>query len=237
VSYYERSSLKSEQYRSLRTRLISANTQNEHQVFAVSSAVPREGKTVTSVNLGFSLAEIPHLKVLIVDGDFRQGRVSKLTNVEDKPGMADLLQGNATFEEVVRPSPIPNLSIIPAGKTGGRSATELLSRKTSRATFDRIRREFHYTVVDTPPANALADIGIIGQMSTGVIFVIRMHRTPEPLARRAIKHIQSYNVPIIGGLLVGEDASSTGYGKQYNYYRYYKYYADTDGSQENTTDD
>lgn len=222
VAYYERSSLKSEQYRSLRTRLLNANPRDEHRIFAISSAVPREGKSVTSANLGFSFGEIPHLKVLIVDGDLRQARMSRLLNVAKSPGLADYLQGHVAFQDIIQPTPLPNLFFVAAGKTRGKSATELLSRKTSEAAFLRFRKDFHYTIVDTPPATTVADVRVIGRMTNGVIFVIRMNRTPEPLARRAIKHILSNNVPIIGGLVIAEDDRTSGYGRQYSYYKYYK---------------
>ncbi len=220
VSYYQRSSLRSEEYRSLRTRLLSANPRREHRAFAISSAVPKEGKSVTTVNLGFCLAEIPHLKVLIADCDFRQSKLGELLNIDSKVGLADLLQGRATFDEVVHATPLPNLFYVPGGRTQGRSATELLSRDSARVAFERFRKDFNYTVVDTPPATAVADVGIIGQMTFGIIFVVRMNRTPEPVARRAIKHIMNNNVSIIGSLLIGDDEPVSGYGRQYGYYAY-----------------
>ncbi len=222
VAYYAPSSVRSEQYRTLRTRLISGNTRNENRVFAVTSAVPREGKSVTTTNLAFTLAEIPHLKVLIVDGDLRQGRIARMLNTKSSPGLADVLRGEAGIDDAVQPTPLPNLFVIPAGRTRGRSATELLSRKIARSVFTRFQREYQYTIVDTPPATTVADIGVIGQMTSGVLFVIRMHRTAEPIARHAIKHILGNNIKILGGLLIGENDPSSGYGRRYNYYPYYQ---------------
>ncbi len=222
VSYYDRSSIVCEQYRGLRTRLMSANPTQEHRIFGVSSAVPREGKSVTTANLGFCFAEIPDLKVLIVDGDFRQASLARLLNIDQEPGLADMLCGQATYDDVVRPTPLPNLFFVPAGRTRGRSATELFSGRTAKATFARFHREFAYTIVDTPPAATVSDVGIIGQMTSGIIFVVRVSRTPEPIARRAIRHVLNNNVPILGALVIGEDEPSAGYGKQYGYYPYGK---------------
>lgn len=216
VAYYERSSVRSEQYRSLRTRLMTGNARQQHRVIGITSAVPREGKSVTAANLAFSIAEIPHFKTLIVDGDFRQARLAKLLNIDATVGLADVLRGCTTLERVIKPTPLPNLFFMPAGRTRGNSATELLSRQTARAAFARFQRDYHYTIVDTPPATTVADVGIIGQMTFGVIFVVRMHRTSEPMARHAIKHILNNNVRILGGLLIGEDDPSSGYGRQYN---------------------
>lgn len=222
VCYYDRSSMVSEQYRALRTRLLSANPYHEHRVYAISSAVPKEGRSVTAVNLAFSLAEVRHLKTLIVDGDFRHSSLAKLLNTKKGPGLADVLQDKAAYEDVVRPTPVPNLFFVAAGETHGRSAPDLLSTRVAQATLGRFQKEFHYTIVDTPPATTFADVGILGQMTSGVILVIRMHRTPEPLARRAIKHLTNNNIPIIGSVVIGDDDAMGGYGRQYRYYRYYK---------------
>jgi len=222
ISYYAKSSMVAEQYRSLRTRLISGNPYHEHRVFAITSAIPKEGKSVTTVNLGFSFAEIPQLKILMVDGDFRHTSLAKLLSGKRSPGLADLLRDKAGYEDVIQPTPVPGLFFLAAGRTNGCSAAELFSTRAARAVFARFQKDFHYTIVDTPPATTVADVGIIGQMTSGVIFVVRMHRTPEPLAKRAIKHLVNNNVPIIGGLVIGDNDPAGGYGYQYGYYRYYR---------------
>lgn len=230
VPFYERSSLVTEQYRSLRTRLLSQNPNYEHRIIAITSAVPKEGKSVTTLNLGCILAEIRHLKVLVVDGDFRRSSLAHMLNQPTGPGLADALDGRATFEEIVRPTPIPNLSFIAAGSTGGRPAAELLTAASASSAFRRMQNEFHYTIVDTPPATTVTDVGIIGQMCTGVVVIVRLHRTLEGAAKRAVRLLQVNNIPIIGCLLVGRDAPAAGYygygygygyGYRYNYYRYY----------------
>lgn len=232
VPFYERSSLVTEQYRSLRTRLLSQNPNYEHRVIAITSAVPKEGKSVTTLNLGCTLAEIRHLKVLVVDGDFRRSTLAHMLNQPTGPGLAEVLAGEASYEEVVRPTPIPNLSFVAAGATKSRSAAELLTSATALPVFRRMQNEFHYTIVDTPPATTVTDVGIIGQMCTGVIVIVRLHKTHEGAAKRAVRLLQVNNIPLIGCLLVGRDApgSRYGYGNgyyynyRYNYYRYYDYY-------------
>lgn len=230
VPFYERSSLITEQYRSLRTRLLSQNPNYEHRIIAITSAIPKEGKSVTTLNLGCILAEIRHLKVLVIDGDFRRSSLSYLLNQPPGPGLADVLNGEATYEQVIRKTPIPNLMFIPAGSTNGRSPAELLTAASASPTFRRMQNDFHYTIVDTPPATTVTDVGIIGQMCTGVIVIIRLNRTHEAAAKRAIRLLQVNNIPIIGSLLVGRDSLGGrygyGYGYRYNYYRYYDYIKD-----------
>jgi len=228
VPFHERSSLITEQYRSLRTRLLSQNPNYEHRVIAITSAVPKEGKSVTTLNLGCILAEIRHLNVLVIDGDFRRSSLATMLNQAEGPGLAEVLGGRAEFEQVVRSTPIPNLKFIPAGHTHKRSAAELLAAAAAKPVFRRLQNEYHYVIVDTPPATTVTDVGIIGQLCTGVILVVRLHRTDEQAAKRAARLLSANNIPVMGCLLVGRDGPpgryGYGYGYAYNYYRYYRYY-------------
>ena len=230
IPFYEPSALVTEQYRSLRTRLLSQNPGYEHRVIAITSAVPKEGKSVTTLNLACVLAEIRHLRVLVVDGDFRRSSLAHMLNQPDRPGLAEVLNGELAYEEAIRDTPIPNLKFIAAGSTHRRSAAELLTEASAPNTFKRMRDEFHYTIVDTPPATTVTDVGIIGQMCTGVVLLVRLNRTHEAAAKRAVRLLQVNNIPIIGCMVVGRDMPvgaygyGYGYGYYYNYYRYYNHY-------------
>jgi len=220
VAHYEPSGVISEQYRGLRTRLLTQNPDNEHRILAITSSLPRDGKSITALNMAFIMAEIRHLKVLVVDGDFRRSSLADMLNVDPSPGLADVLRGEAELDEVIRPTPSANLCFAAAGKTHGRSAAEILSSTRAARAFAQLRNRFHYTIVDTPPASTVSDVGIIGQYCNGVVMVVRLHSTPEPAAKRAVRVLQANNIPILGTILVGRAASAGGYG----YYRYYRYY-------------
>ena len=238
VPFYERSSLVTEQYRSLRTRLLSANPNYEHRIMAITSAVPKEGKSVTTLNLGCIFAEIRHLRVLVVDGDFRRSSLAHMLNQPAGPGLADVLAGDTTLDRVIQSTPYPNLSFVPAGSTKGRSAAELLTASSAKAAFKRFQDEYHFTIVDTPPATTVTDVGIIGQMCHGVIAIVRLHRTHEAAAKRAVRLLQVNNIPILGCLLVGRDAPACGYyGYGYGYrYNYYRHYDSVAGSKSKSSD-
>jgi protein-tyrosine kinase len=229
VPYYDPSSLITEQYRSLRTRLLSGNPQYEHRLIAVTSGAPREGKSVTTLNLSCTLAEIRHLKVLAVDGDFRRSSLASMLNQPGGPGLAEVLSGEVKYEDVIRKTPIPNLYFISAGSTNDRSAAELLTAANTRHIFKRMQNDFHYAIIDTPPATTVTDVGIIGQMCSGVIVIVRMNHSHEAVAKRAVRLLQVNNVSILGCLIIGREASMGrygyyGYGYGYYYNRYYDYY-------------
>lgn len=230
IPFYEPSALVTEQYRSLRTRLLSQNPNYEHRVIAITSAIPKEGKSVTTLNLACVLAEIRHLRVLVVDGDFRRSSLAHMLNQPNGPGLAEVLNGERSYEEVIRDTPVSNLKFVAAGSTHRRSAAELLTDASTTTTFKRMRDEFHYVLVDTPPATTVTDVGIIGQLCSGVILLVRLNRTHEAAAKRAVRLLQVNNIPIIGCMIVGRDTPvgaygyGYGYGYYYNYYRYYNHY-------------
>lgn len=224
VPFYDSSSLISEQYRSLRTRLLSGNPHYEHRVVAITSGAPREGKSVTTLNLAATLAEVRHLKVLAVDGDFRRSSLAGMLNQPEGPGLADVLAGDASYEEVIRATTIPNLYFMPAGSTKTRSAAELLACATAKPTVARMQNDFHYTLIDTPPATTVTDVGIIGQMCSGVIVIVRMNRSHEAVTKQAVKLLQVNNIPILGCLIVGRETATGRYGYANVYQRYYDQY-------------
>jgi len=226
VAYYDSSSMIAEQYRSLRTRLLSMNPANEPQVLAITSAVPREGKSVTALNLALILSEIQHMRVLVIDGDFRRSSLARLLNQPGGPGLADTLRGQAPLESIIQPTVMPNLMFIPAGKMGNRSAADLLSSEALARMLRKLQTQYQCIIIDTPPATTVTDVGIIGQLCHAVVMVIRMNRTPGPVVRRAVRMLQVNNIPVAGCVLVGRNERNTRYGYYYGYYPYYRYYND-----------
>jgi tyrosine-protein kinase Etk/Wzc len=190
----------------------------------VTSAVPKEGKSVTAANLALIMGEIQHMRTVLIDGDFRRGSLARLLNQDAKPGLADHLQGKAGLDAIVQPTVLDNVSFIAAGKMGNRGAAEILSSQNMAATFRRLQTQYQYVIVDTPPATTVTDVGVIGQLCHSVIMVIRMNRTPGAVVRRAVRMLQVNNIPVAGCVLVGKNERNARYGYYYGYYPYSRYY-------------
>jgi len=188
VHFHKPHSQIAEKYRSARARLLNSNPAYKAQILAVSSSKSQEGKTVSTANLGFSFAELRNLQTAIIDLDFRGRGLTRLFKVENQCLSA------------VR----SNLYLIPTGTVGDSSPTELLTNGRASGFIRQLRELFHYTLVDTPPINAVADIGLIGPLCNGVIMVVRMNSTPEPAVQQSVYSLKSNNIPIVGSLLVGE---------------------------------
>lgn len=203
VALHDSASTIAERYRSARTRLLTGNPEGGARVFAVTSSLPKEGKTVTTANLGFSLSELRHLRVAIIDGDFRQRGLSRLFGVQDQPGLAEVIRGEKALADVCLPVVRSNLYLVPSGNVQNMSPSELLASPLVTAAFKEINDRFHYGLIDAPPTNTVADIGLIAPLCHSVVIVIRLSRTPEPLLRRCVRMLQANHVAIAGSILVG----------------------------------
>lgn len=199
VAWTDRSSQIAEQYRAARTWLVSRTKPGERNCIAVTSSISREGKSVTTANLAVTLAEIRHLRVLAMDGDLRGGVLGGLFGVPSSPGLADLLIGRCSLSEVLVKTALPNLWVMPAGRTGDPSGVaELLNSKALARTMEQIRERYDYILVDTPPVQRLADVGVIGALCTGIIMVVRMHKTPAHQVRQSVSWLQLNRLNVIG---------------------------------------
>jgi protein-tyrosine kinase len=192
----------SEKYRSVRTRLLTANANGAMRLLGVTSAAPKEGKTTSVANLGFGLAELRHLRVLMVDLDLRMRGLSALMGAAEEPGICEVLRGERSLAEVCRPAVRTNLYLLTAGDPQGASPSELLAGPAAIDLFRQIQERFQYTLIDTPAA-AVADIGLIAPLCQAVMMVIRMNSTPETLVRRSVQMLQANRVPIAGCILAG----------------------------------
>jgi capsular exopolysaccharide synthesis family protein len=218
VVFHDPGSPIAERYRSARTRLVTGNPGGSARVFAVTSSQPREGKTVTTANLGFSLAELRHLRVAMIDCDFRRRGLSTLFNVKDRPGIAEVIRGERTLADVCVPVVRDNLFLVPTGDPGSISPSELLTGARAVAVFREINERFHYGLIDTPPTDTTADIGLIAPLCHSVVIVLRMSRTPEHLLRRCVRMLQANHVEIAGSILVGYCEKTMGYTDTHDYY-------------------
>jgi capsular exopolysaccharide synthesis family protein len=209
VCVYERWSSVTEQYRAIRTWLLRRNTVVEHACLAITSAMPREGKSVTTANLAVAMAEVRHINVLAVDCDFRGSSLSEFFAIPNSPGLADVLAGRATLAEAIAKTPVGNLFVLPAGQCQDRNPTELLNSPMAARAFDQIRERHHYVLVDTPPVQRLSDVGVIGALCSGILMVVRMHKTPSPLVRQSLHWLQSNNLNVVGCIAAACETSDT----------------------------
>lgn len=203
VALHDPSGEIAEKYRSVRTRLLTNNPTGCPRTHVVTSSIAKEGKTVTTANLAFSLAELRHLRVAAVDLDFRSRGLSRLLGKEDQPGVAEVIRGEKALSQVCIPAVRENLYFVPAGDPGEDGAADLLTHPGLKAMLRELNERFHYSLLDAPSVQQTADIGLIGPLCHSVLLVVRMNRTPESLVSRSVKTLQANRVSIAGCILAG----------------------------------
>jgi capsular exopolysaccharide synthesis family protein len=208
----------SEQYRMLRTGLKIQMAKENAKVILISSSTHSEGKTLTAVNLAYSLAEDGKTKVALVDADLRRGKVSDYLGFKTAGGLTELLSEDLSPQQVMVRNSVPNLFILPRGKVSKRAA-ELVGSRKFHYLIQGLRAQFDYIIVDAPPILATADAGIMAPEADGVLFIIQIGRTPKSIVAHAHTLFKQAAVKMFGYVLTNVEFQAADY-KYYNYNYY-----------------
>jgi capsular exopolysaccharide synthesis family protein len=212
-----------ESYRKLMTNLMYSASRPGLRVVVVTSASAGEGKTTTSANLAVAFAQQGR-RVALVDADLRRARIHDVFGLGLEPGLTDLLVGNATLEQGIRPSGIAGLSIIPAG-TLPPNPLEFLGGERMRDLLGTLRERFDVVLIDTPPVLVTADAALMGVQADGVVLVVRAGKSERAAARHAVQQIVHLGGRMLGAVLNDPDARTPRYGRYGDYSSGYGYTA------------
>jgi capsular exopolysaccharide synthesis family protein len=226
-----------ESYRALRTSLLLSHLGAPPKVIMVTSALPQEGKTTTSINCSVVLAQ-KGVRVLLVDADLRRPSIHKTLGMGPRSGLSNVLTGSTTLEQVIaRPAILPNLHVLPAG-TPPPNPAELLASPNMRDVLAQLREQYDHIVLDTPPSLSVTDAVVLSQRADAVVLVIRSGQTTKQALRRSRDILARVNAKVVGVLLNAVDLSSPDYYYYYEYQgKYSRYYQDEDSSEHDTQDD
>ncbi len=148
ISHLRPNSEAAECYRSLRTSILLSTVDNPPKVIVVTSPLPQEGKTTTSVNCAIVLAQRGS-RVLLVDADLRRPGVHLAFGFDRELGLSTLLTGTTPMESVVRSyPPVANLHILPSGPPPAHPA-ELLDASKMRSLIAQWRKDYDHVIIDT----------------------------------------------------------------------------------------
>ena len=177
----------SEAVRTLRTSIEMSAIEGSSKVVQVTSSLPGEGKTTTSLMLAASFSE-SGLKTLIIDADLRNPSVSRYFDLDKEVGVVDLVLNQANAENPIRFNKAHGLWVLPAGVNSKRSG-DLLSFDRVRKLIERYRPTYDCIVIDGPPVGQVVDGRIIASLVDKVIFVVKWGMTDREMVRENIKLI------------------------------------------------
>jgi capsular exopolysaccharide synthesis family protein len=226
-AFYRPKSIEAEAYRGIRTALYFSMRGENHKVIQITSPDMGDGKSTLISNLAVSIAQTGK-KVLLVDADFRRPRIHKVFGITAKVGLASVINSETEIADAIRPTVIPNLSILPCGPHPDNPA-ELLTQPRFKELLDLLREQYDFVLIDTPPILAVTDPCVVVPHVNGVVLTIRIGKNVRMHATRAKEILSGLGANVLGVVVneVNLNASSDyGYaGYRYGYGYTYKYYS------------
>ncbi len=204
-----------ESYRALRTNVTFVGAEKPLQFIAVTSPGPREGKSTTAINLALTLAQSGRPTIL-VDGDLRRSTIHRAFGLAQEPGLTDILVGGVSATEGIRPEVAERLDLLPSGSTPP-NPSELLGSSAMDALIKKLRHDYEYVIMDTPPTLPVTDAAVVASSADATILVVRSGDTEETAAQRALDQLRRVRARIAGAVL---NAVSKKKDPQYSYYSY-----------------
>lgn len=214
-----------EQYKLLRTNLSFTLPEDQKcAIIGVTSSMRGEGKSTTSVNLSYVLAESGK-KVLLIDGDLRIPSVAKKMEIASSPGLTDMLMNYETQQLNFFKSKLLNdWYILPSGDLPP-NPSELLSSHRMEMVLKALSEKFDYIVVDLPPVNLVSDALAISNYITGMIVVIREDYTEKKELENCFRQLRLSNVNVLGCVMNESKSGKGSYSKYKKYSKYYQHYS------------
>ncbi len=184
----------------------------------ITSSLPGEGKTFTAANLALSIATERDKTVMLIDGDVAKPSVSKLFGIESKKGLIDLVEGEASFQDVLLHTDIPNLAIMPAGKIHEQS-TEILASSAMKQFMAEVSSRYkdRVIIIDSPPLLAATQGEVLASLVGQVIMVVESDKTPQHVVKEAVEKLSSCEVV---GCVLNKSRKGFGMGYYYGYGNY-----------------
>ncbi|MCB1866712.1 MAG: XrtA-associated tyrosine autokinase [Chromatiales bacterium] len=182
-----------EQYRLIKRPLLlnafgpNAIDSPNRNVIMVSSALPSEGKTFTSINLAISIAMELDRTVLLVDADVAKPDLSRRLGIDQALGLIDVVTGDVKLPDVILRTDVPKLAALPVG-TRNRNSNELLASQQMKQTVMDLSRRYPDRVVlfDSPPLLATSEAVVLAQLVGQIVLVVAAERTPQQAVKDAL---------------------------------------------------
>jgi capsular exopolysaccharide synthesis family protein len=205
-----------EQYRHLAATLHHAQLSQGLRTLMVTSARPREGKTLTATNMALILAESYGRKVLLIDADLRRPSLHETFQLPNVSGLNEGLKAESD-EKLALLEISEGLTLLPAGRPDPDPLSGLSSPRMKKI-IGEAAAMFDWVIVDTPPVGLIADANIIAGMVDATLLVVRAGVTPYKEAESAVATLGRARV--LGIVLNGIELDHAA-ARDY-YYRHYQ---------------
>lgn len=210
-----------DQYRNIKRPLIKnamgkgASTLNHANLIMVTSALPGEGKSFTSLNLAMSIAAEFDNTVMLVDADVARPSMLRMLGLPPGPGLLDVLEKEADMSSVLIKTNIDKLTLLPSGRPHAR-ATELLASDAMSALLDDMAKRYSDRIIifDSPPLLLTTESRVLASHMGQIVVVVQAERTPQSAVAQAVATIENCPLKM---LLLNQASAKAGAGYGYGY--------------------
>jgi len=208
--------LRAEAIRRLRTNLQFVQVSGGPSTIVVTSSVPGEGKTTTTVNLAVALSDAG-ARVLLVDADLRRPSVARVLGLEGAVGLTTVLIGRATAEDVIQTWGRSGLDVLPAGQVPP-NPSELLGSKSMSNLLGNLAPRYDVVLLDTAPLLPVTDAAVLSKVAGGALVIVGADKTHKAQLSEALRTLADVEANVLGLVLnkvaLGE-IGTYGYGYSY----------------------
>lgn len=214
-----------ESFRMIVSRLEREMKKKQDKVLMVTSALQGEGKTTVTMNLAFSMAEAGQKKVILLDCDLRKPATTEALLGQKKPEYTvyDVLQGSCSLEEALVLIGESGVWLLPGDSRTFENASELAGSKQMEKLFQDAKAFADFVIVDTSPADMMADAFSIGQLVDGILMVVRYQYAKRTYVLNAMRQMNNTEARLYGyvinasGVRISDKLSGYHYGYGYRY--------------------
>jgi polysaccharide biosynthesis transport protein len=195
------------------------------KIIAITSALPKEGKSTISFHTSIALSELGY-RVLLVDTDLHKSTISKLcrdssifdlTDWDYEKGLSNVLLNNEKWQDLLKRSSKISLDILLSGPQAI-SSISLLNSSRFLQLIELWRKDYDYIIFDTPPIIGLSDTRLIASLVDGLVYIVSMQVAERRNINRASDILTSINTPVLGLAINHVADRHSGYTKYYDYY-------------------
>jgi len=204
----------SEAYNMIQTNLRFSMSTTNSNIVVITSSLPNECKSTTSVNTAISAA-LSGMRVLLIDGDLRNPTIHRILKKGNRKGLSRIIAGFDRVEETLQPGPQPGMDILTAGPTPPNPST-LLGSDSMGKLLSSLSKNYDLIIIDMPPINIVADVMAIAKHTSGVVLAVREGKTKYSDLSKAIAKVNTAQCELLGVVLTDSERMSSGYGD----YRY-----------------
>ncbi len=187
------SSLGAEKFRLLKARMLHLQERQNVKLVVVTSAVPKEGKTLVSANLAISLARHTSQRVLLLEGDLHQPALAERLGLLGRPGISEWFDQDAAIHSFLYKAEDLQLWVLPAGETPEHPLAILQSPRFLDL-LQQLSHCFDWILIDAPPLTPLADVNHWSKQSDGLLLVVREGKTPRKILQKGLETLDAARV-------------------------------------------